>query len=245
MQNRQVLIFARNGPGYAHESTATCAETVGRLIKKTGLSALITDDATLFEDSILQECLAVVFANTCNTVFDNAIQRLAFRRFIESGGLWAGIHGALATEPDWEWYTQLTGGVFTHHPAYQSFDILNMNPKHPANHGLPVCWNKADECYFFRQPGSSIQVLLAADLNTIESDDKPTQAGRYFPVSRISRFAGSVQWSTSLGHAVSDYEDATFLAHLEGGLKWLAQQAQRPDYSKAKALTHDEPVSTA
>jgi hypothetical protein len=70
-----------------------------------------TRDAAYFVEDSLEKYSAVVFLSTTLNVL-NADQQVAFERYIQAGGGFAGIHAAADTEYDWPWYNKLVGAQF-------------------------------------------------------------------------------------------------------------------------------------
>ena len=81
------------------------------------------------------------------------------------------------------------------------------------------------ECYYSNNLNPNIDVLLAADLGTVEDKHKveyPNDIfGDYFPLCWTNEFEGARQWYTALGHDAETYDDPTFRKHLRGGILWV------------------------
>src|SRR5690606_17560084 len=90
-----------------------------------------TENAELFNESSLKKYAAVVFLHTTGNVL-NEKQELAFKKYIQSGGAFVGIHSATDTEYDWEWYGKLVGGYFVNHPEIQDATLNVIDRTHAA-----------------------------------------------------------------------------------------------------------------
>jgi type 1 glutamine amidotransferase len=168
---------------------------------------------------------ALIFANTNNKGFDTEEQKKAFQQYIRGGGGFMAIHSSNATERDWPWYRAMVGGKFLRHPPHQEFDVLVTDPAHASTAHLPSRWTVNDECYYSYHLNPDIHVLLSADLNTIEDEQKSEYPGEVFgtqfPLCWCHEFEGGRQWYTALGHDIAFYEDPLFVEHLRGGLLWV------------------------
>ena len=100
-----------------------------------------------------------------------------------------------------------------------------MDKRHPSTSFLPDVWKiKDDECYYMKHLNPAVNVLLAADLTTVEDEKKDEYPGdtfgNSFPLAWYHSFDGGRQWYTALGHKPEHYSDPAFLRHLLGGICW-------------------------
>lgn len=230
-QNGNILVYTFTGDGFVHdniEASAAALQEIGRELK---VGVTVAGDPEVFE-SPLDDYDAIVFTNTNAEAFLTDRQREAFRDFIESGGGFMGIHGASTSEPEWDWFTEMLGGSFTRHPPYQAFDVRVVDPDHLSTRHLPDPWAWEDECYYHRSLNPGNNVLLAADLSTLEDDPDKEQGektdGR-LPLAWYREMGNSRIFFTALGHSIAHYEDPLFRGHLSGGLRWVLGL---PGYSK-------------
>ena len=190
----------------------------------------------------------MVFPSTNNEVFTDNAQRLAFRRYIQSGGGIVGLHSVVGTERNWEWFKMLIGGRFVWHPKYQKLAINKLDGSHVSMEGMPGIWEKEDECYLMKELYPGIKVLMAHDLTSLNNDqiDKVKELTasfhRYYPAVWHQDFDGGVAWITALGHNKKDYEDPTYLKHVYQGMNYVASRVSKKDYSKAYAKAWNSPV---
>src|SRR5437016_12471059 len=82
----RILVYTRNGKGYVHENIADSVAAIKKMGAENGFGVDSTADPNFFTDATLKQYKAIVFANTNNEAFDNAAQRDAFKRYIESSG---------------------------------------------------------------------------------------------------------------------------------------------------------------
>lgn len=228
LQGKKALVFTKNGEGYVHDNIAVSVAALKKLGEENGFSVDASDDPAVMTEDNLRKYDVLIFSNTNNETFDTEAQRMAFQRYIQSGGGFVGIHIASGSERQWPWYWKMIGGKFVRHPKLQSFDIHVIDPAHPSTTFLPKVWKWEDECYFLDQLNPDIHVLLAADLNTVEDEKKVeypgTTFGQYAPLSWRHEFEGGRQWYTALGHKSEYYSDPDFLKHLLGGIAWAVSR---------------------
>ena len=240
-KNKHVLIFTKNGKGYVHENIAASIAAIQKLGAENGFVADTTTNSALFTDDNLKKYDAIIFSNTNNDVFDTEEQKVAFMRYIQAGGGFLGIHSASGTERKWKWFKLMLGATFLRHPPFQKFTVHVLDKRHPAVRKLSPQWETNDECYYFKEINPAIKVLLVSDISSIKEADslkntKPDVFGNRYPAAWCQEFDGGRIWYTALGHNKEDYSNATYLAHLLEGLKWVMDKP-KTDYKKAKATS--------
>ncbi len=230
----RILVFSRT-MGFHHNSIAAGMPAIQKLGAQNGYDVDTTTNNALFTDDNLKKYQAVVFLNTTGNVL-NATQQAAFERFIEAGGGFAGVHSAADTEYDWPWYGKLLGAWFESHPAEADAVIDVVDKNHPATAAMPDHWKHGDEWYNYKSIFPDIKVL--ANLNE-GSYHGGTNGGNH-PIAWYHAFDGGRAFYTGLGHRATDYTDATFLQHLQGGIKYAIGDGKPLDYTKAYAKVTPE-----
>ena len=247
-KNVSVLVYTKNGKGYVHENIPSAVACVQKLSQQHGFAIETSDDPAKFNVENLKKYSLLIFTSTNNDVFDTDEQRLAFRQYIEGGGGFVGIHSVVGTERNWVWFKMLLGGTFVWHPPYQRYKIVALDAGHPSVSGLPKVWEREDECYFMKELYPGIHTVMAHDLSTLNEKDKEkitASAGfyvQYYPAVWHQQFDGGKIWITALGHNKLDYSEPVFVQHIFQGIKFVASQSSKPDFSKAYAKTKDEAV---
>jgi len=234
-----VLVYTRNykpdGKGYVHENIPYSVRAIITLGKELHFRVDTSSDPAVFTEENLKRYRAVIFANSNNEAFATDQQRLAFRRYIEAGGGFVGIHSSTGSERSWKWFINMQGATFLRHAVYQKYTVRVIDKNHPATKQVPEKWEKEDECYYFRQFNPAIKVLMVADLRTVQDPDKPDVFCDVSPAVWCNKFDGGRQWYTALGHNPSDYSDPVYLNHLKRGIEWVLKGSGSLDYSKAYA----------
>ncbi len=220
----KVLIFTKNGKGYVHENIAASVECLKKICVSLKIQCDVSDKSDVFTTENLKQYKTIIFSNTNNEVFDTEDQKAAFQKFIQNGGGFVGIHSAIGTERNWEWFKQMIGGTFLSHPPFQKYTLRKFDKKHTANTNLPDSWEKEDECYYAKEINPGIHVLWVADLTTLNDPNKPNVFGNQFPAIWCNEFDGGRQWYTALGHAPSDYSNELYIKHLTNGIKWTLKK---------------------
>ncbi len=244
----KVLVYTKNGKGYVHENIPSAVICIQKLARQYGFKTDVSDDAAVFSEENLKQYSLLIFTSTNNDVFDTDAQRLAFRRFMEAGGGFVGIHSVIGTERNWPWFKMMLGGTFAWHPKFQKYKIQVIDPDHPSVAGLPKVWEKEDECYFQKEMYPGIRTLMAHDVSSLDQSEKEKiaiHAGTFsslYPAVWHQQYDGGNIWITALGHDKKDYEDTIYVQHIFQGIKFVAGKSKRKDYSKAYSNHRDDAI---
>ncbi len=247
-KNVTILVYTKNGKGYVHDNIASAIKSIQKLGQEKGFKVVSSDNASVFTLDNLKQFTLLLFANTNNDVFDTDEQRLAFRKYIEAGGGFVGLHSILGTERNWTWFKMMIGGTFVWHPPFQSLTVNVIDRTHPSVQNLPHTWTKEDECYFMKEMYPGIKVVLAHDLTSLRKDEAEkikTSSGsfsQYYPAAWYQYFDGGTIWITTLGHDKKDYEDETYLNHIFQGIQFVASHSKKYDSAKSYATEISEPI---
>jgi uncharacterized protein len=221
------LIYTRNGKGYVHENISASVDALKKLCHENGYETEVSNDPSIFTRENLKKYKCIIFSNTNNEGFESQSQKEAFVEYIHNGGGFVGIHSASGSERQWPWFSAMLGGKFVRHPKLQPFTIKVIDKTHPSTQFLGDTWEWEDECYFTDNLNPDIHVLLAADLSTIEDEEKAkypgSTFGNYFPLAWCHEFEGGRQFYTALGHKAEYYKNEKFLKHLLGGIQWVVK----------------------
>lgn len=242
------LVYTKNGKGYVHENIPYAVASIQKLGQAYGFKVSVSDDPAVFTEENIRQYNLLIFPSTNNDVFDSDAQRLVFRRYLEAGGGFVGIHSVVGTERNWKWFKDMLGGSFAWHPKFQRYQIKVIDPAHPSVKGVPLVWEKEDECYFIKEMYPGVNVVMAHDLTSLNLDETEkirTYAGPFqelYPAVWYHAYDGGTVWITALGHSKADYEDPAFLNHILQGIRYVASQVKKLDYGKAYAETRDTPL---
>jgi type 1 glutamine amidotransferase len=247
----RVLVYTKNGKGYVHENIPSAVSCIQKLAQQHGFTVDTSSNPSVMTEGNLKQYTMLVFPSTNNDVFDTDLQRLAFRRYIEAGGGFVGIHSVTGTERNWKWFKMMLGGTFAWHAKFQKFRAKIIDPAHPSVQGLPKVWERDDECYFAKELYPGPKVLMVHDVTSLNTSDTAQKnliiknAGGYadlYPSVWEYNFDGGHTWCTAYGHDKKDYSDPVYVQHIFQGMRFIASQVKIPDFSKAYADSRDTPI---
>ena len=224
---KHVLLFSKT-KGYRHESIEDGKAAFLKLASDKGIIVDTTEDASAFKEENLKKYKAVVFLCTTGDVLDQ-YQQASFKRFIQAGGGYMGIHAAADTEYDWWWYGKLVGVYFKSHPEIQDAKFKKVKAD-PLTEGLPDEWLRKDELYNYKKISDDINVLYTLD----ETSYKGGENGTTHPIVWYHEFDGGRSFYTGLGHTKESYVDPQYIHHVWMGLQYVIGDTKL-DYSKATA----------
>ncbi|ANH82335.1 Crp/Fnr family transcriptional regulator [Niabella ginsenosidivorans] len=247
----KILVYTKNGKGYVHDNIPYAAAALQRLGIRYGFKVDTSADPAVMNERNLQQYTLLVFPSTNNDVFDTDEQRVAFRRYMEAGGGFVGLHSVTGTERNWRWFKMMLGGTFSWHAHFQRFTVRIIDPRHPSMQGLAPIWQKEDECYFEKELYPGPKVLMVHDLRTIDTTNAREKQvflknkgyyGDFYPAVWEQQFDGGHIWITTLGHDKKDYKDPVYLKHLIGGIRFIASRVKIIDFKKAYATHRDDAI---
>jgi type 1 glutamine amidotransferase len=248
LKNTVVLVYTKNGKGYVHDNIASAVISIQELGTANNFKVDVSDDPSVFTEENLKKYTLLIFTSTNNDVFDTDNQRVAFRRYIEAGGGFVGIHSVTGTERNWKWFKQMIGETFSWHARYQKFAIKKIDASHPSMKDVPAIWEREDECYFGKELYPGIKVLMVHELKSLNPADSSLinknkgSFEDYYPAVWYQQFEGGNIWITTLGHSKESYQDPVYKNHLLQGIKFIASQYKGFNYSNAFAKTKDDPL---
>ncbi len=203
LKNSKVLVYTKNGKGYVHDNIASAVASIKEMGVENHFSVDVSDDPSVFTEANLKNYQFLIFTSTNNDVFDTDNQRVQFRRYIEAGGGFVGVHSVTGTERNWTWFKMMLGETFSWHATFQKFSIKKLDNTHPSMQGVPAIWEREDECYFGKELYPGIKVLMAhqlSSLNPSQTDLIQKNAGsyaNYFPAVWYQQFDGGNIWVTA------------------------------------------------
>jgi len=222
----RVLVFSKT-KGYRHASITAGKAALQKMGSDKGFAVDTTEVAEDFTEENLKKYNAVVFLSTTMDVLDD-IQQNAFKRFIQGGGGFVGIHAAADTEYDWWWYGKLVGAYFKSHPKIQEAKFKKVKP-FGNGVNLPEEWMRTDELYNYKKISEEITPLFMLD----ESSYQGGENGENHPIAWYHDFDGGRSFYTGMGHTDESYVDPMFLDHLYQGILYAIGDT-KPDFAKAR-----------
>jgi type 1 glutamine amidotransferase len=228
-----ILIFSKTNGFRDDEAIKAATTALIGISQRHGWSAVVTDNAAVFNPQQLARFKAVVWNNTSGDVLTTD-QRASFKAYIEHGGGFVGIHGA-GGDPKyrWRWYVEtLIGAQFIGHPFAPQFQEATMHIEdrvNPATRGLGDAWIRRDEWYSFatNPRDLGIHVLATVDEHTYSPMmsllfiHKDLRMGDHPIIWTHCIGAGRVFYS-AIGHAPSTYGEPKHIQLLDGAIVWAA-----------------------
>ena len=222
-QRARILIYTK-AAGYQHASIPVAEAAILKLAGQNRITADMSGDPADFNDANLKKYKAVIFVSTTGNNIPGEEQRAAFKRFIEAGGGYVGIHAATDANYDWQWYGDLSGAYFKAHPAQQMATLNVVDTSTIATRHLPSVWKRVDEWYHFKYLAKDLHVLINFDESSIKYKDDAEAAnmkmGPNHPMAWWHDFDGGRAFYTELGHTDESYSDPLYLQHLLGGIQY-------------------------
>jgi type 1 glutamine amidotransferase len=233
----RVLVFSKT-LGFRHTSIPDGIEAIKSLGAAHNFIVDATEDSTQFTDLSLSRYKAIIFLNPSGEILD-APERAAFRRYIENGGGFVGVHNATAllspTMDKWEWYTKLVGAQYESEIGTQPMHLRILTHAHPSTLALPEVWNFTTEAYNFKAnpKANGVNVLINLDEGSVSEG----KMGSDHPYSWYHAYDNGRSWYTNGGANSADYKDPRFRAHLLGGIEYAAGVSVPPPVPRQTTLS--------
>lgn len=239
----RLLVFTKTN-GFRHKAAIPASiEMFERLADKNDWQVYATENAAVHDLSWLSEFDVVIWSNVSGDVLLET-QRDALRSWIETGGVWLGIHGS-GGDPSykWDWYRdELLRAQFRSHPMFPNVRHARLNIEasdHPTLADMPDEWAYADEWYGFEEsPRPVTNVLISLD----ETSYAPGRSamGTDHPTTWTHRVADGWAYYTALGHTAQVYQDPQFQGMIERAVLWLAAKNRHRDGSDTRGAPNGD-----
>lgn len=216
----KILVFTKTA-GFSHGSIEQGVDMLEQLGADNDFEVEVTEDASFFTLTNLQQYATVVFLSTTGDVLNNP-QQTAFEQYIQGGGGYVGIHAASDTEFDWPWYGDLVGAYFSNHPPGTHEAAIKVSDRvHPSTENLPFSWTRTDEWYNFEvNPRGNVHVLATLDETSYEGGEM----GYDHPIVWCHEFDGGRSWYTAGGHTAESFSEPLFVQHVLGGILYTTKE---------------------
>lgn len=237
--------------GWDHQTRTVSFEMFQQMGAEHGFT--VDDDNTgdAFDSfANLQQYDAIIFSNTSGDAILSTAQQQNFESYMNSGGVFIGIHAASDTyrhssangnnTGSWDWYAELLGASVQENPNHVSgtpvyrIDAL---VTHPLLSGVPDPWDKAEEYYYWEHGyfDPSNTVLQEVE-QTVGPNSEVNSYDAARPVSWYSILpSGGRVFYTALGHAASNYtSDTSFYRLLTNAVLWTGEPTSSESLSHRK-----------
>lgn len=193
--------------------------------------------------------------------------KLAFEKYMKSGGGFVSVHAADNSFPKWKAYNEMIGiggwgdrnesdgpyvyytnegklvkdttaGTCGAHGPQHELLITTRNSDHPITKGMPAQWfTTKDECYAKLRGPANNMTILATAKD--QSGKAPTD--RHEPMLMVINYDKGRIFHSTLGHDSYSFESVGFLVSFLRGVEWAATgsvtQAIPDDFPTAEAPT--------
>ncbi len=233
-----ILVYSKTN-GFRHgEAIEASIPVYQKIAGQNGWQVFSTENGAVFNDEYLEKFDIVIWNNVTGPTLNDE-QRASFRKYLENGGGFIGIHGAGDNSHKWEWYEQeVLKADFSHHnlsaepveapmqlevdTAFaQLYDGLDPNPRH------------ADEWYvFFESPrGKGVNVLYTMDESGINmSGNIPILAsGKDWGMGEdhvsvwYHEMGDAKIFYSALGHHGAAFQSENMQRMLENAMRWMME----------------------
>jgi type 1 glutamine amidotransferase len=233
-----VLIFSKTS-GFREEASIQASNAaLSAIATVRGWPSFVTENGAVMTPADLSRFKLVIWNNTSGDVLTED-QRAAFKRWVEQGGSYLGVHGA-GGDPvvspghtslaDWKWYVDtLVGAQFVVHSSIMPGDIHIEDPGSPITKGLPALWHRSEEWYAFVEsprgkPG--FHILARVDEQTY-TPGRATMGADHPLVWWHCVGQGHALYS-ALGHAGYMYAEPLMIRLLDNAMAWGLAESGRP-----------------
>ena len=214
---KKVLVFSKT-LGFRHDSIPDGIAAIKQLGASNGFSVDATENSAVFTPANLAQYCAVVFLSPSGENLNSA-QSQALQQFIENGGGFAGIHNANAdVMATWAWYGKLIGAREVSEIETQPMSLSIVDATHISTQGLPNPWNITSEAYNYdvNPKVNGAKVLINLNDTTVSGGTM----GADHPFSWYHYYDSGRSWYTVGGANSPDFQDANFLKHILGGIRY-------------------------
>lgn len=207
----KVLVFSKT-LGFRHDSIPVGIAAIEGLGSTNNFTVTSTEDSSVFTDANLAQYKVIVFLNPSGEILD-INQQNAFKKFIQNGGGFVGIHNATAyVLENWPWYDQLVSTRFESELEDQDLHLQVLNHTHPSTRNLPNDWTYFEEAYNWtvnpKQNGATVLVNL--DESTVYGGTMGTD----HPFTWYKKYDGGKSWYTMGGANAYEYSLPLFMDHI-------------------------------
>lgn len=224
---QKILVYTRNytpdGKGYIHDNIAASVAAIRKMGAEKGFGVDVSEDPGSFTDATLKQYAALVFSNSNNEAFATGSQKDAFKRYIQSGGGFVGIHSASGSQRDWPYFWSVLGGKFVVHPKQQKFTVRVVDSSKVATRGIPPEFEWTDEFYFTDHLNPGLHPVLVSDRAKLQLDGMKGDTATFpnpTPLAWWQKFDGGRQYYIALGHNKEDYADPILYQLIQNGIIW-------------------------
>ncbi len=230
LKHPAVLVVSKTN-SFIHKEAIPAAESlIKKLGEENGWSVYITENGAVHNDQDLARFDTVIWNNVTGDILTES-QKDAFKRYLQRGGGWIGIHGAGDNSHSWKWYVDtLIGATFIGHPMdpqFQSANVIIEAPKQHAMNHLSSPWERVDEWYSFdKSPRNQDMTILATlDETTYNPEQfgKDMRMGSDHPIVWQRCVDKGRAFYSAMGHTAESFStDVQHIEMIKRAIEWTA-----------------------
>lgn len=223
-----VLLYTEAPAGPWHDpAIAEGAPKVKAALEAAGMTVTLDADSSEFTDEGLAAYDAIVAFQINGNPWTEA-EKGALERWMAAGGGIAAVHNALDMRGNYSWWDNMVGSLMPGHaptgtdPGPQGVVRVEDDAHPSTEHLTEGRWTRNDEWYnFSNNVRGTAHVLATMDETTYAGGTM----GYDHPISWCKPYEGGKFWGTAMGHFPSHFDEPKLLAHLVGGVKYVADLA--------------------
>jgi uncharacterized protein len=218
-----ILVYS-GSTGYRHESIPAAVAALKTIGEKAGYVVDASEDPEVFSAGKLKQYKALVLVDDSTdpkkpeSEWFVGDKRDALQGFLKAGKGVLALHAAADSHYNWDWYGQMIGGYFDHHPkGTPKGTVTVVDARHPATAKLPKTLVRNDEWYYYKDFDPTMHVLITVDPKSIgdgEADVNPN------PLVWYHQFGGGRVFYSALGHSNESWSEPYMVSLLSGALAW-------------------------
>ncbi len=229
----RLLLFEKMTGFRDTPSVLAANAAIKALAERNGWALAITDKGGVMNPGTLKQFDAVIWNNISGDVL-TLTQRKAFKRYINGGGGFVGMHGT-AGDPVyfWDWFADsLIGARFIGHPSDPQFQDARVNIEAGSSGigaGLAPGWTMNDEWYSFAKSArlNGATVVATLDENSYKPGKTrfggpPLNMGADHPIAWTRCVGKGRSFYSAIGHRPESYVNPQHVQLLEQAIKWAA-----------------------
>lgn len=221
----RILVFSKTS-GYRHASISSGMKMLYDQSKKQNWLITATEDASLFNKTVLENIDVLVFLNPTGDTF-NEQQQKQFETFMDKGKGFVGIHAASDCEFDWPYFGNLVGAYFASHPPAQEATVNIESTDHPAMkpfEGMKT-YTTFDEWYAFRSnPREKVNVLASLDESSIKKTGNDKWRMGDHPLIWYTEKNNTRSFYTVFGHTHESFQNKLVIEHITNAINWAGKR---------------------
>jgi hypothetical protein len=216
----KMLVYSKTS-GYRHVSISAGKTMLQEIGAEQNFQVVFTEANDEFNAAGLGQYEIVFFMNSSGSNF-TATEKQAYETWMTTkDGAFGGVHSATDTEPNWVFYSEVTGQYNDLHDtccteASIQWDSAALD--FVAVRGLPNPWVRSEEWIGLKKADAWSEKPGFKILSRV------TTARGTRPVSYVREWGNFRSFYTALGHKEVTFQDADVKKHIAAGIMWAVRR---------------------